>query len=331
MKVNQIVELIAGNLSNTPSIDSFNGIALNLANLKRGDLFFAKSIKEIDRAIAMGAYGIVYDNFVQMVDAEIAWIKVENLQEAIARLVRYFLLQKNIEVFYLKPIEFEIFSQICADDKVLCFHQDLEILLEKISQEKDYKAIMVSDHSFLDLALEYTRSVVPQEKVLEIHIATLFDMKIYYKLSQYYLLLPSLFFDELSAVVYLCQSYHIDFDLRLFKQLDSVLPSFIDKTPKLLDYGQSERVVIAQDGLNDFMNYAGYIIQNGKWGKTIGFIPKTCTQTFDFHTVYYENQEELLDSIARETFNFGLVFGMCNQALIKLLNRPITKPVATLF
>lgn len=332
MRINQVVELLQGELSNSPAIGSFNGIALNLNSLKKGSLFFAKELEEIDMAIAMGAYGIVYDSFVQMIDAEIAWIKVQDIQESIARLVRYYLLNKNIEVFYLKPREFEIFLQICADDKILCFDGKLESLLEKISQDVSYKGVVVSDHSFLDLALEYTKSVVPQEKVLEIHIATLFDMKVYYKLSQYYLLLPALFFDELSAVVHLCQTYQIEFNLNSFKYLPSVLPSFVDQTPKLLEYGSSDRVVIAQKNFVDFSNYANYILQNGKWGKTIGFFPKDFDATnFNFEAEYYENQEELLTLIGKKRYNFALVLGIENQDLANILSRPIVEPIATLF
>ncbi|WP_104696874.1 MULTISPECIES: hypothetical protein [unclassified Helicobacter] len=331
MRINQVVELLQGELSNSPAIGSFNGIALSLNSLKKGSLFFAKCLEEIDMAIAMGAYGIVYDKFVQMIDAEIAWIKVQDMQESIARLVRYYLLNKNIEVFYLKPREFEIFLQVCTDDGILCFDGNLEKLLEKISQDTSYKGVVVSDHSFLNLALEYTKSIVPQEKVLEIHIATLFDMKVYYKLSQYYLLLPALFFNELSAVVHLCQTYQIDFNLGLFKSLPSVLPSFVDSTPKLLDYGASERVVIAQKSLIDFSNYANYILQNGRWGRIVGFFPKDCDVSFDFEMAYYENQEELLELIGKKRYNFALVLGIENQDLAQILNRPVIEPMATLF
>lgn len=331
MRINQVVELLQGELSNSPAVDSFNSVALNLSNLKRGGLFFAKCLDDIDMAISMGAYGIVYDKFVQMVDAEIAWIKVQDIQESIARLVRFYLLNKNIEVFYLKPRELEIFSQICIDEKIVIFDGNLEKLLEQISQDICYKGVVVADSGFLNLALDYTKSIVPQEKTLTIHIATLFDMRVYYKLSQYYLLLPALFFDELSAVVHLCQNYHIDFDLRAFRNLPSVLPSFVDQTPKLLEYGQSERVVIAQKGLNDFREYVNYIAQNGKWGKMKVFVPRDCDFDFDFDVMFYANHEELLKFIGNEKFNFALVLGLENQELAEMLNKPRVESVATLF
>lgn len=334
MKVSQIVEIIAGELGNSPAISAFNGVAVSLSTLKRGGLFFAKNADEIEAAVSMGAYGIVYDSFAQMIDAEIAWIKVGNLQESIARLVRYFLINKSIEVFYLKPLEFEIFSQICTDERVLFYNNSLENLLEKISQDIPCKGVVASSDGFLDLALDYTRSITPREKVLEINIATLFDMKVYYKLSRYDLLLPALFFNELSAVVYLAQSYQIEFDLRLFRGVESVMPSFIDTTPRLLEYGQSARVVIAQKNLEDFRNYAEYIAQNGKWGKLVGFVPNDVAlgaDDFDFPIAHYEDSADLLRAIGREDFHFGLVYGMSNPILISLLNRPRPMPMRSLF
>ena len=67
------------------------------------------------------------------------------------------------------------------------------------------------------------RAIIPQEKPLSIHIATLFDMRIYYKLLQFHLRLPALFFDSLCSVVHLCQTYEIGFDLMHFQEIASTL------------------------------------------------------------------------------------------------------------
>ena len=329
MRVSQVVELIQGELNNKPAIDSFSSIALSLSSLRRGGLFFAHHPDEIEQAVNFGAYGIIYDQYAQMSDMEIAWIKVSNMQEAIARLVRYFILQKKIEVFCLKPVEFEIFSQICNDSQVIVFDGDMNSLLEKVSQDYHHKGIIIKHDNFLNASVKFNYTVVPQEKPLQIHIASLFDMRVYYKLSQYYLPIPAMLFDNLCSVVYLCLNEQISFDLHHFVGLESVKPIFVDMTSRILEYGQSERVIIAQNEIRDFRDYVVYIAQNGRWGKLLLFVPKGCDYEFDEEVEYYESKEELLDFFKQKKFNFGLVLGMENKALIALLDlasRSISEP-----
>ncbi len=326
MKVLQIVDLIQGELCNKPVIDSFSHLALSLSALRRGGLYFAKNPDEIESAIALGAYGIIFENFAQMSDLEIAWIKVNSLQEAIARLARYAILHQHIEVFYLKSIEFEIFRQICIDEEVFLYQNDMSNLLQTITQEKRYKAVIVQDEHFLNHAIEIQRSIIPTQKPLKIHIATLFDMRIHYKLFQYHLQLPALFFDKLCAVVHLCQAYDFSFDLARFRQIEGIMPLFVDSIPNLLEYGQSEHVLIAQKDLGLFRQYSDYIVDNGKWGKILLFIPKGFDFEFSHPCEFYENREHLYRLLGDRNFNFGMILGMDIPEIRLLLDRPYVPP-----
>lgn len=326
LKVTQIVELTQGELNNQPIIDRFSHIALDLFSLRRGGLFFAINPDEIEQAVALGAYGIIYENFAQMIDPEIAWIKVNNIQESIARLTRYILLHRHIEVFYLKPIELEIFKQICNDDRVLVYNNDMIEFLDSLSRKENIQIIISGDENFLNKAIELQRAIIPQEKPLSIHIATLFDMRIYYKLLQFHLRLPALFFDSLCSVVHLCQTYEIGFDLMRFEEIASVMPVFVDSVPNLLEYGQSERVLIAQKELSLFREYSDYIAQNGKWGKLLLFVPKNFDFEFKHSVEFYDSTQNLLRLLGDRNFNFGLILGIDKNGLLSLLDRPYVQP-----
>lgn len=332
MKLTQIVELMQGELNNTPAIDAFNGVAFEISRLKKGNLFFAKNTDEIDVAVTMGAYGIVYDQDVVINDVEIAWIQVKDIQESMMRLLRYLLLSKNIEVFCLQDREFEIFSQICNDDSLLCYDDNVDFLLEKLFyNDAHFRYIVFAESRPLQYILDYTPSIVPQEQIIDIRVATLFDIQFYYNLLSYRLYLPILFVKELRAVLYFCANYKISFDLNLFKTLKSVQPNFIDSTPKILEYGSSDKVVIAQDNLQDFVRYVDYIAQNGKWGKMMVFAPEDCQEEFISPVVKYSDEYELLDFLKTEYFNFGLIFGLSNVELMKLMENKTPKVRTSLF
>lgn len=322
MRVTQVAELTQGDLINKPSISEFTHLALNLGTVKRGSLFFAIHPEQVSQALECGAYGVIYEGEMEILDEEIAWIRVKSMNECIARLTRYLILRNRIEVFYLKRIEFEIFKQICQDKSVILHENDKITLLNQLSQKENTRSIITTNEDFLQKAVELNKTVVPKEKPLSIHVATLFDMHIYQKLSHYHLNLPPLFFDQLCAVVYLCKTHNMQIDLSKFQGIEYISPIFIDKIPRLIAYGQSERVLIAQKQLDLFKEYTRYIAKNGKWGRISLFIPKDCDHEFEYPHHFYSSHEELIELFRECDFNFGMVLGVDIPTLQKILTAP---------
>ncbi|PAF54536.1 hypothetical protein BKH42_01105 [Helicobacter sp. 13S00482-2] len=333
MKVNEAVEVINGELASTPSISSFNGVATQISEVKRGCLFVAKNPDEIDGAVALGAYGIVYDRYVQMVDGEIAWIKVSSIHDAMIRLVRYKLLREKIEVFFASEIEYEIARQINIDDSVGFFDKDIPEFLSFMAKNPNITRVMIKDNKLLDLVLEYIQTVVPQEYPFDVLVRTLFDVKISYKISQYNLRLPSLFLPELASVIDLFGSNKIAFDLRNFTSIPYMQPNFINIRAKLVHYGQTDRVVITEEDIEKFKKYATYIAMYAKWGKLILLLPKGYEEVFDMiaQNEIYQDRSDLDCLLRNQNYNFALVFGMDNSNLVDLLTTPYSDPVLPLF
>lgn len=333
MRVNEAVEIINGELATTPAISSFNGVATKISEVKRGCLFIAKNPDEIDGAIALGAYGVVYDKYVQMVDGEIAWIKVSSIQDAIVRLIRYRFLSDKIEVFFVSEIEYEIAFQIVTDTSIDFFDGDLEGFLSLVGSNSNLRGIVIRNEAFLGLLFQYTQTVLPQEQPFKVVVATLFDTKINYKLAQYDLKLPSLFLPELSSVIEMCAIHKIAFELKNFSSISYMQPNFINARAKLVAYGQTDRVVIAENDIEKFKKYVAYIALNAKWGKMILFLPKVYEGVFDVmaqNEIYHE-QAELSDLLRMQNYNFALILGLNKADLQEILTAPHIDPVLPLF
>ena len=67
-------------------------------------MFIAFDDSSIEDAILNGAYGIVFSKPTQISDSEIAWIKVQSLDDALKRLLRFKLLDKNVTVYETNEI-----------------------------------------------------------------------------------------------------------------------------------------------------------------------------------------------------------------------------------
>lgn len=331
MRINEAVEIINGELAFSPAISSFSSIATNISGVKKGCLFIAKNPDEIDGAVALGAYGIIYDKYAQMTDAEIAWIKVSSIQEAIIKLIRYVFLAKDMNIFYGTEIEYALASQIIVDETFGVFDGNFEELLSFLTQN-DIKNILFKNKIFLDLALQHIDLYTPTEYPFKLSIKTLFDIKINFKLSQYELNLPSLFLNELASVMHMCLENKIKFDLAHFISIPYMKPNFINTYAKLVDYGQSNRVVISETDIEKFKKYATYVAMNGKWAKLVLFIPPAYDGIFDIfaETQIYHDKEELTCLLKKSGFNFGIILGIDEKELIKILTLPIVEPVLPL-
>lgn len=100
MQISSILDIVDGSLLNSPSISFIYSIKTNALKVKEGDLFIAKNINEIELAIKNGAFAIILDTNVPIIDNEIAWIKVKNIDISIIKLIRFKLAIKDIDAYF---------------------------------------------------------------------------------------------------------------------------------------------------------------------------------------------------------------------------------------
>jgi len=85
MRLENILALTHGKLLNEPFVNIFDNIVFDAKSIKRGDLFIAFDEKTIEIALLNGAYGVIFDKPTQINDMEIAWIQVQNIEDALKR------------------------------------------------------------------------------------------------------------------------------------------------------------------------------------------------------------------------------------------------------
>jgi ferrochelatase len=104
MRLENILALTKGTLYSNPNVTLFENLVFDVSKVKRGSLFAAYNPSDIQEALANGAYGILFDKPTQMGDSEVAWIKVASIDEALKRLLRFYLLEKELLVYACDPI-----------------------------------------------------------------------------------------------------------------------------------------------------------------------------------------------------------------------------------
>ena len=108
MQISSILDIVDGSLLNSPSISFIYSIKTNAKKVKEGDLFISKDINEIELAIKNGAFAIILEINSPILDNEIAWIKVKNIDDCIIKLIRYKLSILNLEAYSCDKVTYQL-------------------------------------------------------------------------------------------------------------------------------------------------------------------------------------------------------------------------------
>lgn len=252
-----IINLIDGELLNSPFISQINGYSSNPKAVKRGFLFICLNEEDIKLAVKKGAYGILVDKYVNVIDDEIAWIKVDNIQKALLKIVKYESL--NINLHFVDDITLDIIKSVSKEKEILVLDGDVinqSILILNNLDKKLFSANKEIESSFVNV--ERLESMK-----IEILKESLFKTEIMLKNENYNINLPAVYLDEFSKVMKFFIFNDYAYSLNNIK-ISRFNITFVSKNLNLMDYGSTNQVVVT--GLkNDkkFFDELNFIIKNG--------------------------------------------------------------------
>ncbi len=89
MNISNFCELINAEIINYGATSSVYDFCIDVKKVKQASVFFAKNQEQIDYAIKAGAYVIVFEEYLEIKDKEIFYLKVSSLKETILRFFRF--------------------------------------------------------------------------------------------------------------------------------------------------------------------------------------------------------------------------------------------------
>ena len=309
MKIEDILNLTEGKLTNTPKVQAIEAATVFHSKVDHGDLFFSSNQEEIDKAIENGAYAIVYDdeNIIKK-DDEIAWIKVSDIQLAAFKLIRYVVIRKEAkfylvsehEITFLKMIiqhkgnvSFipndwrKAFEQILNSDGTLYVGTDKELMqlikpdIEKINREVD--GYLVSDTLFKS-SFKVDGFVYQEKELIPFHL------------------------EYLLRAVDFCNLHDLPYTMDRIKYTKHFLPVFIDSKLRSTQASKSDKVVIFTDNLPDISKAREYVMRSNMWVKSVVMTPpKTKVPGID-HPHWFNTEEEVRELLKTIHFNYAFIY-----------------------
>ncbi len=308
MNISSIIDIIDGELQNSPSISFIYNIKTDPKKVIEGDLFLAKNYEEIIIALKNGAFGIVYDFEMEVLDKEIAWIKVFSVDESLVKLFRFKFSTFNLEVYYCDKVTFDLLnifkylnkqiklisSKLYRSTKIIeniredeiFFCSDEELIkniypnYKKFSQ-RDYKIDNLIEHSLFETSFSYEEKYFQKLKIPSLYINQFLDVHN--------------FFDT-------------DLDFHKLAKFSHFKPIFVDKYLNIIDFGKSNKFIICQKNLDLLVNEISYLEKKYKYGKTI-FISPIFIENLKEKQIVLENLDDLKQVIKKENFNAIYIMG----------------------
>jgi hypothetical protein len=326
VQITSLNDIIQGELLNSPAISFIYNVKTDVSKIQEGDLFFASNHEEIAQAIDNGAFAIVIEESISIQDKEIAWIKVDNIQKAIIKYLRYKLSQWELEAYSCDTITFELFklfaSSATLTKKIWLFSTNLTSLLNNIHEVKEHDVIFCHDAQLLhSLYPKNSKFLISDFKVDNLIEHSLFETSFSYQ--QHYFLrlrLSSLFIRQFLTVF---EFLNANLDLNKLKRLNYFKPIFIDKFFNACEYGKSDKFVLIQEKSELALEELRYIQEKYKYAKTLIF-SKEAISLDGFSYTLLSTVEDIFQLLQNSSFNAIYIIGFKKQKIEALFKNNYT-------
>ena len=322
MKISSIVDIVDGELLNSPSISFINNISSDANKVKTSDMFIAKNIEDLKIALQNGAYAVIFEKDFEVIDNEIAFIKVKNLELALLKIVRYKLSTLKIKSYFCTDETFDMLKlyQNNHTKPIFLISKNIEKAFKFIDDIKDGDILISKNKKLLESI--YPDSKDFEKKLDENNIKNLIKHSLF-ELSFSY---KNIYFSKLRlSKIYLNSFLNIyDFfkgniDISKLKLYSNFKAIFIDKDFQPIESGKSDSFIICQTNKNLIPIEITYLKNEFKYAKTI-FVSKYEISFLDEkEQIIINNIEDLKNILKNLKFNCVYLIGFTNQESFEFL------------
>ncbi|NEW60308.1 hypothetical protein GSY74_03345 [Sulfurovum sp. bin170] len=319
MKIEDLLNLTDGTVMSEPTITAINSVTVYPSKVEEGDLFISNESEDIAKALANGAYAIIFsDPDIKISDDEVAWIQVKDIQKASFRLIRYVLISREANFYLFNEHELSFLKMVVTQkNNIEILPADWRKMFEKVLNSNAKMFVGTNDE--LMKMIKPDVSILNKDASCEIITDTLF--KTTFKINGYIYQekdITPFHVDYLQRVVEFCDKHHLPYDLDRVKYTKHFVPVFIDGFLNVMNPSKSDKVAIFTDNLKDINKAREYVRYNGAWVKTIVMTPpKTKVDGVD-RPNWYEGVDEAREILKNAYFNYAFVYALDKGMLPKI-------------
>jgi len=323
MRLENILALTHANLLNEPCVNSFESIVFDAQKIKRGDLFIAFNTEFIEEAVHNGAYGIMFEKHIEVIDTEIAWIKVDNIKDALKRLLRFKMIEKEVVAYECNEIILKLALQIVTPLNCLVLDGDIKTTFNSLWHVQSRTTVLfcpaLVDKNIFTNIKTFPKTAIEPIKIME---QTLFETSFIYDNKFYERRLISPFFIPfLEKLFHLYKSLKIDFKLKKFTPIEHFEAVFTNKNFEIKEFGTSDKVLIFEKNSDLIAQEIRFLQKNASWAKIVFILPFShAKENENYENILtYKHENEIVSILKNTNFHFALIAGVDKSILLKPL------------
>ena len=322
MKISSIVDIVDGELINSPSISFINNISSDANKVKTSDMFIAKNIEDLKIALQNGAYAVIFEKDFEVIDNEIAFIKVKNLELALLKIIRYKLSTLKIKSYFCTDETFDMLKlyQNNHTKPIFLISKNIEKAFKFIDDIKDGDILISKNKKLLESIypdIKEFEKKLDENSIKNLIKHSLFELSFSYN---------DIYFSKLRlSKIYLNSFLNIyDFfkgniDISKLKLYSNFKAIFIDKDFQPIESGKSDSFIICQTNKNLIPIEITYLKNEFRYAKTI-FVSKYKISFLDEkEQIIINNIEDLKNILKNLKFNCVYLIGFTNQESFEFL------------
>ncbi len=309
MTFENFAKLTHATLLNSPTISNFENIQLKPKKIKRGDLFISDNKEDIELALSLEAYGIASQEMQEITDQEIAWFKIDSIDDVITRLLRYTLLEKNFSFVHATDQEMQIIKKIANKDILVFLPFNEKDSYRYIINADNNCIIISSNRNFLKkIDPEFEKLKDYNNKKIFITKQTLFSSSFLYEEKRYTnIKIPHIFISSLENILSFLKSKNINFDIEKCAYDTHFHPIFVDQKLNIKQFGKSAQVIICETDKNLIDKELGFISKHASWAKTVKVDTLDELKNIDFNfAIIAKNYQEIIKQLNQNQNQIGL-------------------------
>ena len=321
MRLENFLALTHTSLINEPCVNGFENIIFDALKVKRGDIFFAFAQDNIDLAVKNGAYGIVFDKPTQISDNEIAWIKSNNLNDTLKKLLRFKMIEKEVIVYECNEIVLKLALQITTQSNFLVINGDMQSIYKSMNNMEQRTTLLFCPAlNNKDIFASAKKMPSTNIQTIEVMEQTLFETSFIYDNIYYERQLISPFFiPYLEELFHLYKNLKINFKLKKFIPINHFEPVFTNKNFEIKNFGTSDKVLIFEPNADLIDSEMIFLQSRASWANIIFIVPHSSTCREDKNIFRYKNDSEIFNILKNNSFHFALIVGVDKS----ILERPL--------
>lgn len=328
MTVSSVVDIVHGELLNTPSITRVEQIRVDAKKVKRGDLFISLLDADIQTALENGAYAVVVPKNRVVKDDETAWIGVEDTNAAMLLLLRYLLVQKNIRFFHCDEPLFTLASSMLYKNRnLLMLDGSVFNLVDMLIDREGMEYCLSADRSLLERLASSVETLSLCSEQADVGKESLFQTEMIFQDHRYLFPVASRLNPYLATLIAFSKEHGLELSWDTSRSEGVFQTFYLNRSLEISTTATDKVVIIDQPFSAEYIQGSrAFLNDHFKWGKTVALSDTPMDGMREFASL-----EELNVCLHDKRFNFAYILTSKPESVILKLSETPDRSGGNLF